>query len=73
MRNVVAISLPDGLLKKLNTEAKEQDTSKSEIIRRSLKQHFFTRDFTKLRNKVTAELTKRGITLTEEQIFDEIS
>lgn len=73
MRNVVAISLTDDLLKRLTAEAKEENTSRSEIIRGSLKQYFFTRDFTKLRNRAMGELAKKGITLTEEQIFNEIS
>ena len=73
MRNVVAISLTDNLLKELTAEAKEENTSKSEIIRRSLKQHFFVKDFTKLRNKALRELTKKGITLTEEEIFERVS
>jgi len=73
MRNIVAISLTDDILKKLAAEAKEESTSRSEIIRRSLKQYFFVRDFTKLRNKAMGELAKKGITLTEEQIFNEIS
>ena len=73
MRNVVAISLTDGILKRLAAEAKEESTSRSEIIRRSLKQHFFVRDFTKLRDKAMGELAKKGISFTEEQIFDQIS
>ncbi len=73
MRNVVAISLTDDLLKRLAAEAKEENASRSEIIRDSLKQYFFTRDFTKLRNRAMGELAKKGITLTEEQIFNEIS
>ena len=73
MRNVVAISIPDKLLKQLATEAKEENTSRSEIIRRSLKQHFFVRDFTELRNQAMSELAKRGISLTEEEIFEKIS
>ena len=73
MRNVVAISIPDRLLKQLTTEAKEENTSRSEIIRKSLKQYFFVRDFTELRNRAMSELAKRGISLTEEEIFEKIS
>ena len=73
MRNVVAISIPDKLLKQLTTEAKEENTSRSEIIRKSLKQYFFVRDFTELRNRAMSELAKRGISLTEEEIFEKIS
>lgn len=73
MRNIVAISIPDRLLKQLTTEAKEENTSRSEIIRKSLKQYFFVRDFTELRNRAMSELAKRGINLTEEEIFEKIS
>lgn len=73
MRNVVAISIPDKLLKQVRAEAKEENTSRSEIIRNSLKQHFFVRDFTKLRNKAMSELAKQGISLTEEDVFKKVS
>ena len=73
MRNVIAISLPNKLLKSLTSEAKEEQTSRSDVIRRALKQHFFMRDFTMTRNKALAELTKKGITLTEEEIFEKVS
>lgn len=73
MRNVVAISLPNDLLKNLSAEAREEDTSRSDVIRRALKQHFFMRDFTKARNKAMTELAKKGITLTEEEVFEKIS
>ncbi|MFH1877193.1 MAG: ribbon-helix-helix protein, CopG family [Candidatus Omnitrophota bacterium] len=73
MRNVVAISLPDIILKKLKAEAKEEHTSRSEVIRKALKQHFFLRDFSAVRGKAMRELEERGVSLTEEQLFDEIS
>ncbi len=73
MRNVVTISIPNSLLKSLTIEAKEEQTSRSDVIRRALKQHFFMRDFTKARNKAMAELTKKGIALTEEEIFEKVS
>ncbi len=73
MRNIVTISLPNSLLKPLSTEAKEEHTSRSEIIRKALKHHFFVREFTMVRNKAMEELAKKGITLTEEDIFKKIS
>lgn len=72
-RNILAISLPQELLKKLSWEAKQEHTSRSEIIRRSLRQHFFARDFTKARAQILRELDKKGIHLTEEEIFEKIS
>lgn len=72
-RNVVAISLPTELLKKLASEAKQEETSRSEIIRRSLRQHFFARDFSKARNKILRELDQKGVHLTEDEIFEQLS
>ena len=73
IRQVVAISLPGVLLKKLSAEARQEHTSRSEIIRRSLKQHFFVRDFSSARNRALSELDRKGIHLTEDDIFDRIS
>ncbi len=73
MRNIVAISLPTSLLRPLSAEAKEEHTSRSEIIRQALKYHFFVREFTSVRNKAMAELAKKGIALTEEDVFKKIS
>ncbi|MBI4353412.1 MAG: ribbon-helix-helix protein, CopG family [Candidatus Omnitrophica bacterium] len=72
-RQIVAISLPSILLKKISAEAKNDHTSRSEIIRRSLKQHFFMRDFSAARNQTLAELDKKGVHLTEENVFEQIS
>ncbi|MFH1958347.1 MAG: ribbon-helix-helix protein, CopG family [bacterium] len=73
MRNVVTISLPGKLLKKLAQESKEEDASRSEIVRKALQQHFFIQNLTKLRNNAISELAQKGITVTEEQIFDNVS
>jgi len=72
-RNIVAISLPFELLQKLSGEAKQEHTSRSEIIRRSLRQHFFARDFSKARTRILSELDKKGVHLTEEEIFKKVS
>ncbi len=73
MRNIVTISLPTDTLKSLMVEAKEDGASRSDVIRRALKQHFFTRDFTRARKKAMAELTKKGIALTEDEVFKKVS
>ena len=73
MRNIVTISLPTNTLKILMAEAREDGASRSDVIRRALKQHFFVRDFTKARKMALAELAKRDIALTEEEIFKKVS
>ncbi|MBF0478077.1 MAG: CopG family transcriptional regulator [Candidatus Omnitrophica bacterium] len=73
MRNIVAISLPQALLNKLQSEAKQEHTSRSEIIRQALNEHFFTRELSKIREKASTEMIRKGKVYTEEQIFNEIS
>ena len=73
MRNIVAISLPTNILRSLISEAKAEGASRSDVIRRALKQHFFMKDFTRAREKAMAELAQKGIALTEEDIFNQVS
>jgi len=73
MRNIVSISLPGAILKKLEKEAKEEGASRSEIIKRSLSRYFFTHDLAKARNRAISELGARGIVLTDEDVFKAVS
>ncbi|MDE1921750.1 MAG: ribbon-helix-helix protein, CopG family [Candidatus Omnitrophica bacterium] len=73
MRNIVAVSLPGNILKKLEKEAKQEGASRSEIIKRSLSRYFFTHDLSRARNKALAELGARGVVLTDEDIFKAVS
>ncbi len=73
MRNIVSISLPGPILKKLEKEAKEERASRSEIIKRSLSRYFFSHDLAKARNRAISELGRKGIVLTDEDIFKAVS
>ncbi len=73
MRNIVTISLPDDLLKKLTSEAKEEDATRSEVVKTALKQHFFARELDNVREKAMAELTRKGVTLTDDDVFGKVS
>jgi len=73
MRNIVSISLPGAILKKLEKEAKEEGSSRSEIIKRSLSRYFFSHDLAKARNRAIGELAKRGVVLTDEDVFKAVS
>ncbi len=73
MRNIVSISLPGSILKKLEKEAKEEGASRSEIIKRSLSRYFFSHDLARARNRAISELASRGIVLTDEDIFKAVS
>lgn len=73
MRNIVSISLPGQIFKKLEKEAKEEGASRSEIIKKSLARYFFSHDLAKARNRATGELGAKGIILTDEDVFRAVS
>ena len=73
MRNIVTISLPGLILKKLEKEARQEGASRSEIIKRSLSRYFFTHDLAKARNRAMTELASRGVILTDEDVFKVVS
>lgn len=73
MRNSVSISLPDAMLKQLKSENKKENANSSEIVRKALREYFFREEFARLRRKAMIEAVKRGIRLTEEEIFAQVS
>lgn len=73
MRNVVSISLPDQILKKLDKATKDEGSSRSDVIKRSLFRYFFARDLSKAREKAMSELASKGMVLTDDDIFNAIS
>lgn len=73
MRHSVSISLSGGIFKQLKSLSKEENANWSEIVRRALREYVFRREFTRLHRKAMIEAAKRGINLTEEEIFKKIS
>ncbi len=73
MRQAVSISLPAGLFKQLKSQCRKENANGSEIVREALREYFFRTEFARLRRKAMIEAAKRGISLTEEAIFKQIS
>ena len=73
MRHSLSISLPDPMYKQLRTECKKENANGSEVVRQALRVYFFRKEFSRLRQKALIEAEKRGINLTEEEIFERIS
>ena len=73
MRQSVSISLPKGLLNQLKRESKKGNANWSEIIRRSLREYFFRSEFERLRRQAQIEAANRGVRVTEEDLFKQIS
>lgn len=73
MRNVVSISLPDDLLNKVKKQTKKENATLSEVVKKALNEYLFKTEFANLRRKALTEAIKRGIRLTDEEIFKEVS
>jgi Arc/MetJ-type ribon-helix-helix transcriptional regulator len=73
MRQSVSISLPKEMLNQLKSETKREHANGSEIIRRSLREYFFRSAFDRLRQEAQIEAAKRGVRVTEEDVFNQIS
>ena len=73
MRHSVSISLPEGILKQLKSQSRKENANGSEIVRKALHGYFFRTEFERLHRIAVIEAAKRGIELTEEEIFKKIS
>ena len=72
MRQTITLSLPGWLRKRLEAVTREEDVSRSDIVRTALQQYFATREFRKLRGKGLREAEQLGY-FTDEEIFRKIS
>jgi len=73
MRQSVSISLPKEMLNQLKSETKREHANGSEIIRRSLREYFCRSTFDRLHQEAQIEAAKRGVRVTEEDVFNQIS
>lgn len=72
MRKVVSISLDQNLAKMLMQGAERENTSKSEIIQKALRQYLHLNEANYLRTKLKKYADKAGF-LSEEDIYQDIS
>ncbi len=72
MRKILTISIPDDLEKEIDTLAKEENSSKSEIMRNAIKDYIYFKKLKKLRNKMLLRIENKKI-YTDEDIFDIVS
>lgn len=73
MRHSVSISLPDPIYSQLKSQCKKEHASSSEVIREALREYFFESEFSRLHKKAVLEMAKRGIKVSEDEIFSQIS
>jgi metal-responsive CopG/Arc/MetJ family transcriptional regulator len=72
MRQTVAISLPEELTAELDAAAREEGTSRSELVRDALRRFLAVRRFRAVRDSVTAHAEAAGF-ITDEDVFTALS
>jgi len=70
MRETVTISMPEEIKKQLDKITSQEGTTRSNIIRESLRDYLFVRQFRSLRRKIVAKSPR---VYTDQDIFDHVS
>jgi predicted transcriptional regulator len=70
MRETITISIPEDLKRQLDTIISQEGTTRSAIIRESLRDYLFIRQFRSLRKRMMAKAPRA---YTDQDIFDRAS
>lgn len=73
MRHSVSISLPEGMYRQLKSYCVKEDANWSEVARKALRDFFYRQELFRLRGKALLEAERKGLRLTEEEIFKSVS
>lgn len=72
MRRTITISLPEEIKRELDQVAETEDLSRSEIIRKSIKNYLFICRFRSLRQRMVNQAQQEGV-YTDQDVFDRLS
>lgn len=72
MRRTVTISLPDDVKAALDRASREAGLSRSDVVRESLRDFLFFREYRQLRERLTRAAKRRGI-YSDEDVFRRVS
>lgn len=72
MRKTISVSLPEEVKKELDRAIRAEGVSRSDLIRRALRDYLFIREYRRLRERMLAEARGRGI-FSDEDVFDRVS
>lgn len=72
MRETVTISLPGDVRRELDKIAREDGLSRSDVLRQSLEDFLFARQFRRLRQRMMASAQAEGV-YTDEDVFTRVS
>lgn len=72
MRRSVTISLPDELGERLDAFSRNNDLTRSEVIKEALRRYFAQVEFQRLRSRMVPGAEEQGV-FTDQDVFDIVS
>lgn len=72
MRSTLTISIPEKIRVQLDRVSKTEGVSRSDIVRKSILDYLFIRQFRALRKNMVSKASQQGIH-TDQDVFDRVS
>lgn len=72
MRSTMTVSLPEEVRKELDRVSRAEGVSRSDIVRESVRDYLFIRQFRALRKAWVPKAARRGV-YTDQDVFDRVS
>ena len=72
MRRTITISLPEDLKRALDDVTADEGTSRSDVVRASLRDYLFVRRLRTLRKRMVSKAGAQGV-YTDQDVFDRVS
>lgn len=72
MRSTITVSIPEDVRQELDRVSDAEGLSRSDIIRESVRDYLFLRQFRSLRKRMVPKAAKRGVH-TDQDVFSRVS
>ena len=72
MRRTITISVPEKVRTELDRVSRAEGVSRSDIVRESIRDYLFIRQFRSLRKSMVAKASRRKV-YTDQDVFDRVS
>lgn len=72
MRSTMTVSIPEDVRKELDRVSHAEGVSRSDIVRESVRDYLFIRQFRALRKALVPKAARRGVH-TDQDVFDRVS
>ena len=72
MRSTITISVPEEVRAELDRLSKAEGVSRSDIVRESIRDYLFIRQFRSLRKSMVEKASRRKV-YTDQDVFDRVS